>query len=57
MLIGNCTAGYKIVGTGCEACPIGTYQPNKWKTSCMSCPAQKTTVYPNSTAESDCICK
>ena len=52
---GNCTAGYKIVGNGCEACVIGTYQPNKWKTSCISCPAQKTTVYSNSTAESDCI--
>ncbi|XP_071129049.1 uncharacterized protein [Mytilus edulis] len=53
--VGNCTAGYKIVGTACQICPAGTYQSNKWQTDCDSCPPQKTTTLPGATSLNDCI--
>ncbi|XP_048256923.1 uncharacterized protein LOC124140301 isoform X3 [Haliotis rufescens] len=39
----QCQAGYKIVGNGCEACPVGYYQPEPYKSSCKMCPGNTST--------------
>ncbi|XP_052071119.1 uncharacterized protein LOC127709553 [Mytilus californianus] len=52
---GNCSPGYKIVRTGCQICPIGTYQSLKWQDECIPCPLHKSTVSAGSTDYSDCI--
>ncbi|KAJ8319082.1 hypothetical protein KUTeg_004173 [Tegillarca granosa] len=51
-----CPAGYKRVGTDqCEACPIGTYQPEKWQTNCLSCGGSRfRTDQKGSTSKSQC---
>ncbi|XP_067672504.1 uncharacterized protein [Haliotis asinina] len=53
--VANCTAGQKTTSTGCVDCPIGSYQPNKWQTDCISCATDKTTTGTGSTSETDCI--
>jgi hypothetical protein len=54
-----CEAGYKRVGLDtCEKCPIGTYQPEKWQTSCISCGGLRyRTDQEASTSASACKCK
>jgi hypothetical protein len=38
----------------CSACPIGTYQSEQGNSSCISCPAGKTTRQTNSTSADEC---
>ena len=54
-----CEAGYKRVGLDtCEKCPIGTYQPQKWQTTCISCGGVRyRTDQEASTSASACKCK
>ncbi|XP_021378486.1 sushi, von Willebrand factor type A, EGF and pentraxin domain-containing protein 1-like [Mizuhopecten yessoensis] len=33
----SCNAGFKRMGNSCVECPMGTYQPEKWQTVCLSC--------------------
>ncbi|KAK2167305.1 hypothetical protein NP493_1280g00020 [Ridgeia piscesae] len=40
---GNCTAGHMIQGKTCKACPLGTYQDEKWQTECKRCGDKMTT--------------
>ncbi|XP_050392556.2 uncharacterized protein LOC126811123 [Patella vulgata] len=50
----NCTAGYKIDGVNCVACPIGQYQSLPYQLSCQSCPSGTTTRNTASSASTDC---
>jgi hypothetical protein len=51
-----CSPGYFSSTTmeQCSACPVGTYQPEKGRSNCLSCPAGKTTSKTNSTSADDC---
>ncbi|XP_060604924.1 sushi, von Willebrand factor type A, EGF and pentraxin domain-containing protein 1-like [Ruditapes philippinarum] len=51
-----CSPGYFSSTTmeQCSACPVGTYQPEKGQSYCLSCPAGKTTSKTNSTSADDC---
>ncbi|XP_013380053.1 sushi, von Willebrand factor type A, EGF and pentraxin domain-containing protein 1-like [Lingula anatina] len=54
--IGNCTAGYYIHSSNnsCVPCPLNSYQPDKWQTSCILCPDNKTTATMATTALTEC---
>ena len=56
--IGVCGPGeYSQLGNGlanCIACPIGTYQPNFRKSSCLKCPSGKTTTLRGAASKEDC---
>ena len=56
-LAGNCTIGEKIVGTACELCPAGTYQNEKWQTSCKACGNLMTTARAGATSLEECNCE
>lgn len=54
---GNCLPGYRIERSGCQICPIGSYQSLQWQDECIPCPLHKSTVFAGSTDYNDCICK
>ena len=54
---GNCTAGQMIEGKTCKACPLGTYQDEKWQTECKRCGDKMTTSKEGATTEDHCFCK
>ncbi|XP_046551677.1 sushi, von Willebrand factor type A, EGF and pentraxin domain-containing protein 1-like [Haliotis rubra] len=39
----QCQAGFKIISSGCEACPLGYFQPEPYKSSCRKCPDNTST--------------
>jgi hypothetical protein len=41
----------------CTACATGTYQPHFKSTACFQCSEGLTTVTPNATRSSDCVCQ
>ncbi|XP_069124102.1 uncharacterized protein [Argopecten irradians] len=47
----NCTEGSKINAnnSGCELCPNGEYQPEKYQTDCLPCPNGTSTLQPGAT--------
>ncbi|RUS76316.1 hypothetical protein EGW08_015923, partial [Elysia chlorotica] len=48
--IRNCSAGFfRTAQNECELCGPGTYQPDKWQTSCLACPEDTTTAGPGAT--------
>lgn len=40
--------------SGCDACPMGTYQPNAYQSSCIDCPTGQSTRTANSTSLTQC---
>ena len=54
---GNCTEGQYISGDNCSLCPFGLYQPDRWQTSCVQCPTDRTTQRNGAVNISECICK
>ncbi|XP_041364262.1 uncharacterized protein LOC121379679 [Gigantopelta aegis] len=54
--IPNCDAGYKINATdnGCEICPRGNYQPEKYQKMCIPCVGQMSTKQEGSKLKADC---
>ena len=54
---GNCTEGQYISGDSCSLCPFGFYQPDRWQTSCVKCPTDRTTQRNGAVNVSECICK
>ncbi|XP_071129047.1 uncharacterized protein [Mytilus edulis] len=52
---GNCLPGYRIERSGCQICPIGSYQSLQWQDECIPCPLHKSTVFAGSTDYNDCI--
>ncbi|KAK3789280.1 hypothetical protein RRG08_001670 [Elysia crispata] len=54
--IRNCSAGsFRNGQNQCEQCAIGTYQPEKWQTSCLDCPADTTTGEPGANSSDQCF--
>lgn len=53
-IVPDCQAGYYISGGGCEMCPVGSYQPAKWQTPCISCPSGQSTASTGSTESTAC---
>ena len=55
----DCPEGYYIMDKQCMACEDGTYQPDKWKTSCLLCPSypQATTGGDGASSVASCQCK
>ena len=52
----SCTAGTKYVpGTGCEPCPIGTYQPENKMLTCIPCQTNYTTKSIGAIQAGDCV--
>ena len=56
-ILGNCTAGYMIVGKTCRECPVGTYQDKRWQTECIPCGNQMVTERKGATSSEECICE
>ncbi|XP_060063970.1 uncharacterized protein LOC132544399 [Ylistrum balloti] len=56
-IIGNCTSGQYLLNTtlNCTDCPVGTYQPQKWQTACISCPNDTTTQGEGASQRSQCF--
>ncbi|XP_062611525.1 uncharacterized protein LOC134273339 [Saccostrea cucullata] len=53
--IANCSAGhYRDNSNQCQPCAKGFYQPERWQTSCVQCPTDKTTESTGSTSLSMC---
>ncbi|XP_061175426.1 uncharacterized protein LOC133184388 [Saccostrea echinata] len=53
--IANCSAGhYRDGNNQCQPCAKGYYQPDRWQTSCVQCPTDKTTESTGSTSLSMC---
>ncbi|KAK3591334.1 hypothetical protein CHS0354_028441 [Potamilus streckersoni] len=51
-----CNSGFFRTTSGnCQACPVGTYQPNTEQTSCISCPSGTTTNQVASTSQTQCV--
>ncbi|MRA75857.1 hypothetical protein GH890_30905, partial [Bacillus thuringiensis] len=42
--LGNCMSGYMFDGTSCQACPVGTYQDEKYQEKCKDCGAKMITA-------------
>lgn len=57
MFIVNCPPGYKsdTLGTRCEICPLGTYQPHHNETTCYPCSTPLSTEQTGSTAIQQCL--
>ncbi|GFR99359.1 Pol polyprotein [Elysia marginata] len=54
--IRNCSAGFFIDGQNrCKQCALGTYQPNKWQTSCLDCPVDTTTDRTGAISSDQCF--
>ncbi|XP_076460199.1 uncharacterized protein LOC143293161 [Babylonia areolata] len=51
----NCTEGQYISGNDCLLCDFGYYQPERWQTSCIKCPTDRTTQRNGAVNESECI--
>ena len=56
-ILGNCTAGYMIVGKTCRECPVGTYQDKRWQTECIPCGNQMVTERKGATSSEECTCE
>ena len=54
---GNCTVGKMIEGNICKACPMGTYQDEKWQTECKPCGENMTTFEEGATTVDNCFRK
>lgn len=39
----------------CQSCPIGQYQPDKWRDSCLLCPSGNTTYVTGAVSVSQCL--
>ena len=57
--LANCSAGYyrDISSNACVECLKGTYQSDKWSTSCINCTNDSTTSGSGTVAASDCNSK
>jgi hypothetical protein len=57
--VANCDVGYYYDESleKCQKCTFGTYQDQKYQTSCKSCDTGKTTTTQGNDEESDCIGK
>ncbi|ESP03822.1 hypothetical protein LOTGIDRAFT_230169 [Lottia gigantea] len=53
--IRNCTEGYKIENNNCVECPLNTFQPLPYQTTCQLCPTGKTTISTASRNSSECL--
>ncbi|GFO38966.1 signal peptide, cub and egf-like domain-containing protein 1, partial [Plakobranchus ocellatus] len=52
----NCSAGsFRTAQNQCEACAPGSFQPNKWQTSCLDCPVDTTTSGAGAISEDQCF--
>ncbi|CAH1794302.1 unnamed protein product [Owenia fusiformis] len=52
----SCEAGtYRNVSNNtCVFCPVGTYQPDQWQTSCTACPVNYTTTHEGNVNQTAC---
>ncbi|XP_070188097.1 uncharacterized protein [Littorina saxatilis] len=55
--ISNCSAGFfrEVANNTCMECPLSTYQPDRWQTSCVACPTERLTEITGATSESQCL--
>lgn len=55
--IRNCSAGSNrdVNSNICVTCPFNTNQPDRWQTSCISCPTERRTVITGATNVSQCL--
>ncbi|KAI0233726.1 hypothetical protein LSAT2_016060 [Lamellibrachia satsuma] len=52
---GDCSSGYMFDGTDCKACPVGSYQDEKYQTSCKSCGNMMSTANKGATSLTECF--
>ena len=51
----KCEPGSYHMNDTCEACPLGSYQPEESASACIPCDSGLTTVESGSTSLGDCV--